>query len=93
MHEAVRREVREETGLDVRPLRLVGAYDSILEEEGGFRFHNILVDFLCELVGGLIRPASDASEAEWVPLLNLDSKELMPLTRRAIADATRIRAQ
>ncbi|MFQ5552647.1 MAG: NUDIX domain-containing protein, partial [Thermoplasmata archaeon] len=32
--QAVVREVREETGLDVDPIGLVGVYDNIVEEEG-----------------------------------------------------------
>ncbi|MFQ5920016.1 MAG: NUDIX hydrolase [Thermoplasmata archaeon] len=91
MHEAVKREVREETGLDVHPSHLVGAYDSIVEEEGEIRFHYVLVDFLCELVGGTLTPGTDASAAEWVPLADLETRELTPLARRALAEAARIR--
>lgn len=91
MHEAVVREVREETGLEVQPVTLVGAYDSIVEEDGEVRFHYVLVDFLCRLVGGALRPGTDASAAEWVPLANLERMDLTPLAQRAITDAVHIR--
>ena len=91
MHEAVVREAREETGLDVRPVELVGAYDSIVEADGEVRFHYVLVDFLCRLVGGELRSGTDASAAEWVPLANLKKMDLTPLAQRAIGDAVRVR--
>ena len=86
MHEAGVREVREETGLDVRPVELVGAYDSIVKQDGEVRFHYELVDFLCQLVGGELRPGTDASAAEWVPLVNLEKMDLTPLAHRATMD-------
>ncbi len=91
LREAVVREVLEETGLDVRPTELVGAYDSIVEEGGGVRFHFVLLDFLCQIVGGRLRPGSDASATEWVRLADLEEVDLTPLARTAILEAVRLR--
>ncbi len=90
MHEAVVREVREETGFDVRPVEPVGA-NSIVKQDGEGCFHYVLVDFLCQLVGGELRPCTDASAAEWVPLVNLEKMDLTPLAHRATMDAVWIR--
>jgi mutator protein MutT len=91
LHQAVTREVAEETGLEVEPVRLVGVYDNIVEEGGRIRFHYTLIDFLCRLVGGRTHPGSDASEARWVSLGDLEGVHLTPLARKAIEAAEELR--
>jgi hypothetical protein len=49
------------------------------------------LDFLCQIVGGELRPGSDASATEWVPVANLEEVDLTPLTRTAILEAIRLR--
>ena len=49
--EALIREVREETGLEVLPTEILGTYTSIFDMPTG-RFHVLLVGYLCELIGG-----------------------------------------
>ncbi len=91
LREAGVREVLEETGLDVHPMELVGAYDSIVEEGGGVRFHFVLLDFLCQMVGGELRPGSDVCATEWVPVADLEEVDLTPLARTTILEAVRLR--
>lgn len=91
VHDAVVREVREETGLDVEPKEVVGVYDNIITEGDRVRFHYLLVDFLCRLIGGELDPGSDASAAEWVPPEDLEGVDLTPLAREAIEEARGIR--
>lgn len=65
-HEAVVRELREETGLDVRPHTLAG---SVLR--GRYDIH----DYECSWTGGILTAGDDASDARWVnsaELVNLD---------------------
>lgn len=53
--EALRREVLEETGLDVEPTRLIGVYSDphrISEYADGNRYHVVVLSFLCRAVGG-----------------------------------------
>ncbi len=45
------REAFEETGLQVRPLRLIGVYDSRKSKQGSAH-HIYLVVFQCEVIGG-----------------------------------------
>lgn len=50
--EAVVREIREETGLEVVPVRIVGVYvDPIVEYENGDRTLYVNTCFLCRIVG------------------------------------------
>ena len=64
--DAVRREVREETCLDIEVGPIVEVVDRIRREaDGRVRFHYVLVDFLCRPLGGTARAASDAAEVVW----------------------------
>jgi 8-oxo-dGTP diphosphatase len=66
IREAAIREAREETGLIVDPVELLGVYDRILRNpERRVQYHYVLIDFLCRKVGGELTAASDASEVRW----------------------------
>ena len=85
VEEAARREVLEETGLELGPLELVAVVDSIERDETGrVRHHYVLVDFTAEVEGGVLRAASDAAEARWFPLEGLEGLELWSRTRQVI---------
>lgn len=58
--EAVAREVREETGLDVRPRRVAGIFGGQgfrVRYENGDEAEYTVVVFDCEVVGGTLSPA------------------------------------
>ena len=66
IREAAIREAREETGLIVDPVELLGVYDRILRNpERRVQYHYVLIDFLCRKVGGELTAASDAAEVRW----------------------------
>ncbi len=65
--DAVRREVAEETGLDVRVDRLVGEIE--LPGRAGTVYDNR--DYVCTVVGGELRAGDDASEARWYSVAEL----------------------
>jgi ADP-ribose pyrophosphatase YjhB (NUDIX family) len=66
IREATIREAREETGLIVDPVELLGVYDRVLRNpERRVQYHYVLIDFLCRKVGGELTAASDASEVRW----------------------------
>ena len=86
--EALRREIREETGLDVHVGPIVEVLDRILpDEQGRVQFHYILVDYLCRVESGRLGAASDASEAKWVERARLAEYKLRPETMRVIERA------
>jgi ADP-ribose pyrophosphatase YjhB (NUDIX family) len=69
LHEAIRREVREETGVEIEPRAIVEVLDRIsADPDGRTRFHYVLIDFVCDAVGGTLCCASDAAEALWVDI-------------------------
>ncbi len=67
LKEAVARELKEETGLEVRVLELVDAFERIVPDDTGrARFHYVLLDYLCEPLGGELRASSDVRDVAWV---------------------------
>ena len=83
--DAVVREVEEETGIRVRPLRVLDVLDSIVrDDEGGIRLHYVLIEFLCEPIGGELNASSDVSDAMWAPIESLEELNVMPRTKAFI---------
>ncbi len=67
LREGVRRELREEVGLEVDVLEMVEILDRIsLDAEGRVAYHFVLIDFLCESTAGVARADDDAAAVAWV---------------------------
>ena len=80
LQDALTREVREETGLEIAILALVAVLE--LKDAG---HHYELHDFTARHVSGEARAGSDAAEVRWVPPGHLDRYGLWSETRRVIA--------
>ena len=64
---AMRREVREETGLEVDVLSMFEIFERVIPDDAGrTEYHYVLIDYLCKVVGGTLEAASDVSRAAWV---------------------------
>ena len=65
--DGLRRETREETGLEIEPLSLVEIFERIMiDASGAAEYHYVLIDYLCRVTGGVLQPGDDVSEARWV---------------------------
>jgi 8-oxo-dGTP diphosphatase len=77
--DAAVREAKEETGLDVEVVELLGVVDKIVrDEDSRIKFHFVIVDYLVRPKGGSLQAASDALEARWVKAEEIPSYELSP---------------
>ena len=81
---AVVREIREETGVDVRPLRVLDVRDFIERKDSRVRWHYVLIDVLCECVRGDPFPATDAENARLIPLRELGEYDVVPTALEVI---------
>lgn len=77
IHEAVRREVLEETGLLVEVGEVLTVIDHVvLGEQGRPRYHYVIIDFLVRAVGGTLQAGSDVDAACWATLADLEGLEM-----------------
>lgn len=81
---ALVREVNEETGLEVKVVELIELLDRIHREDGRVRFHYVIADYLCKVVGGSARAASDADEVRWVERAEWNSHSALVLDPIAV---------
>jgi len=89
LEQALVREVREETGLTVRPLEVVLVFDCIEREGDAVRYHYVIVDYLCEYVSGTPQAASDAEAVAFVAPEELPGYVLPPKALEVVLDGFR----
>jgi 8-oxo-dGTP diphosphatase len=90
--EAAIREVREETGVTIRPTNIVTVVDSILRDDrGAAQFHYTLIEISAEWVAGEAIAASDVSDICWVKPAAAAKLVKWDETLRVIAEARRLR--
>ena len=70
LREAVRREVREETGLEGEVGGVAWSGDAIGPGQPA-EWHFSIVDFWATAVGGILQAGDDAARVEWVPIERL----------------------
>lgn len=111
--EAVQRELREETGLEVRVVELIEVFERILREErenttgdtstapeiaaldaqlppepaGRPRYHFVIADYLCDVVGGTPRPGGDVTDLAFAREDELAGYHLTPAATRVLKKA------
>ena len=105
--DTAKREVREETGIEIRLIGLVDVVDAIIEDDkknkngkinrGPLRkktnvaYHYTLIDCAAYWESGSLMAGSDATEAEWWPIDRLKELQLWSETERIIQKAKSLR--
>jgi 8-oxo-dGTP diphosphatase len=89
--EAAKREVREETGLEIGEPQFVAVVDSIQRsDDGRIQYHYTLVDFTAEWRSGKAVAGGDAAALTWVDPADLGAYALWEETVKIIEKAAEI---
>ncbi len=72
IEDAVKREAKEETDLDVEVVKLIDVDEGIVGEEK----HYIFLNYLCKAVAGELKAGSDSVEVKWFSKNELNKIEL-----------------
>ena len=83
------REVKEESGLDVKPGELMGAFDGWPAIRGE-KCHVVRLYFLCEASTDQVTLSQDHDKYEWVDPANYGDKELMNDIEEMLEAASKI---
>lgn len=90
--DAVRREVREETGLEIRPMGVLEIFERIMRDAGGQpEYHYVLIDYVCRITGGTLCAGDDVARVEWVRRADLGKLQITEGTLGVIERAFRER--
>ena len=86
--EGVRRELAEETGIDVRVRTLIEVFERIDRDPSGkVQYHFVVLDYLCEAVRGTALAGSDVIEVAWAAPFELEKYALTEIASRVIRKA------
>lgn len=95
LQQGVARELKEETGLDVRVLDVIEVFDRIFPAEvldpaipgRGPQFHYVIVDYLCERISGEAQAGSDVTDVAYAREEELDQFHLTETATRVLRKA------
>ena len=90
--DALKREIKEEVGITVEIGGLIRVLDRIFYDDAKkVRFHYVIADYWGWKVAGEPQPASDISDARFVPLAQLTGMGLHPEVEQTILMADKLR--
>jgi 8-oxo-dGTP diphosphatase len=95
LEQGVARELLEETGMGVRVLELIEVFDRIYGEDGTIAaqaqkkplFHYVIVDYLCQRIGGEPRAGSDVTDVAFAREDQLGNYQLTETATRILKKA------
>lgn len=86
LQQAAEREIREETGIEVRAGEPVFCFDVIEQDENGdLRYHYVIIDLLAYYLSGEPEAADDALDAAWIEPETLARLDVNTTTRQLLA--------
>ncbi len=80
--DGIKREAKEETGLDVEPIEMLGIY---IDEYGDGR-KTLNLHYIGKVKGGKIKPQEDVESLHWVSIEKIPTSKGFKNTREALED-------
>lgn len=84
LEEGLRREIREEAGIEIGNIRAVGFDEDTQPNKAGIMTYYIFLDFTAEYKSGILTPGDDIEEVAWVAQSDLAALLLNPPTRKLL---------
>jgi 8-oxo-dGTP diphosphatase len=89
--DGVKRELLEETAIEVKVLDLIEVFERVTRDEAGkLKYHFVILDYLCEAVRGEAQAGSDVTDVAWARETELSEYSLTPTATRVIKKAFEI---
>ena len=76
--EAAAREILEETSLVIEVGDVAAVHDVVAKDANQIKFHYVIINFYAGVISGNLKAASDAADARWVPLREVESYPTTP---------------
>jgi mutator protein MutT len=94
LEEAVRREVREETAIEIKIIAVIEIFERIIRDgDGRPEYHYVLIDYLCRAVTFEACAGTDAAGVAWVRREDLHRYQItegsLPVIEKAFDAALR----
>ena len=89
---ALKREIKEETDLTIKPLYTVNVFSYLVETENDIR-DATQINFLAKIEGGKLRISKEHESYAWVDEEDLDKYRVSPSTKKVIKAAFKLTAQ
>jgi ADP-ribose pyrophosphatase YjhB (NUDIX family) len=88
LRQCAAREALEETGLQVEATEVLDVFDSIYTDpDGRTRYHYVLIDFYCRVIGGELKVGSDAAQARWITRQEMENFRIAETAQKVIRKA------
>ncbi|MEQ9376945.1 MAG: NUDIX domain-containing protein [Imperialibacter sp.] len=89
MEDALVREVKEETGLDIFDIQLISLQEAVYSDTFEAKKHFIFIDFICKTNSFEVVLNDEAEEFEWVSLEEIENYSLGGFTKRFFEELKR----
>jgi ADP-ribose pyrophosphatase len=85
LQQAAEREILEETGIQIKAGDVVFTFEHIERDaDGAIRFHYVVLDLAADYLSGEPHAGDDASDARWIPLMQVEQWPVNSTTLRAL---------
>jgi len=86
MEIALKREILEETGLEIYDIQLISLKESIYSDRFHAKKHFIFIDFQCKTVSSKVILNNEAEEYVWADLHNIENYDLGGFTKELLLE-------